>query len=126
MIIFLDDDPDLGELIRKKFSAFGDEIRIYTTSKKLIESGDLKKASILCFDINLYLENGISFINNIRPMYPDISYICFSNYSELLEDQLQEAGVHSYVCKDDGIEELKNTLDIIFEERSIFKKSDAS
>jgi DNA-binding NtrC family response regulator len=121
MIVFLDDDPDLGILFQKKFSCFGDVIKVYTNTKKLLESGDLEKASVFCFDINLHLENGIEFIKQISPKYPNLSTVCFSNYSDLLEDQLFEAGVNSYVCKDDGIEALEEVFERIFEERSIFK-----
>jgi DNA-binding NtrC family response regulator len=121
MILFLDDDPDLGTLFEKKFSTLGEDIYIFKSIKKLRESNLLNKASILCFDINLHPENGIEFLREVGPEFPHLSYICFSNYSDLLEDQLHEVGVHSYVCKDDGIEELKIELERILEERRIFE-----
>ncbi len=121
MIIFLDDDPDLGTLFQKNFVGFGEEIKVYKCTKNLLESGDLDRATVFCFDINLHLENGIHFIKEIYPKYPSISTVCFSNYSDLLEDQLFDAGVNSYVCKDEGIEALKLVFERIFEERNIFR-----
>ena len=121
MIMFLDDDPDLRILFEKKFSNIGQEIVLFKSGQELLQSGLLAKASILCFDINLYPENGIELLREISPKYPDLSYICFSNYSDLLEVQLHEVGVFSYVCKDEGIDELRVELERIIEERNIFE-----
>lgn len=120
MIIFLDDDPDLVTLLEKKFANFGEDIVVFSSIKKLMESELLPKASLLCFDINLDHENGIEFFKEIHPQYPTISSLCYSNYSDLLEDQLQKVGVTNLVCKEDGIEVLLTEVGRILDERRLY------
>ncbi|WP_127717090.1 response regulator [Halobacteriovorax sp. HLS] len=120
MIIFLDDDPDLANLLEKKFANFGEDIVVFSSIKKLMESELLEKASLLCFDINLDHENGIEFFKEIHPLYPSVSSLCFSNYSDLLEEQLQKVGVTNLVCKEDGIDLLMNEVGRILDERKLY------
>ncbi len=122
MIVFLDDDPDLATLLEKKFANFGEDIVVYKTIEELEKSGQLTKASLFCFDINLDHENGIEYFKEIRPQFPRLSSLCFSNYSDILEEQLKEIGVTNLVCKEDGVEELMIEVGRVLDERELYNK----
>lgn len=119
MIVFLDDDPEISILIEKNFSNFGDEVRIFNSSKKLESEMDLGRVDILCFDIKLNNESGLDFIQKIRKDYPKLSFVCFSNYSELMVQELESLGILYHVDKQVGLDVLKEELIELLEEREL-------
>jgi len=119
MIIFLDDDPDFSIMIEKKFSNFGEEVRVFNSIESLESNGHIEESDILCFDIKLSNESGIDFVKSVMTVYPRLSFVCFSNYTELLESELISLGIRYHVDKKDGFDELKGELIKILEEREL-------
>ncbi|OUR96844.1 hypothetical protein A9Q84_10935 [Halobacteriovorax marinus] len=119
MIVFLDDDADFTILLEKSFSNFGVDVAVFNSIQSLESVDALKSTDILCFDIKLNNENGIEYIKSIRDRFPNLSFLCFSNYVDLLEEELLSVGVRYHVVKSDDFDLLKDELSKILEEREL-------
>ncbi|MCY3410279.1 MAG: PAS domain S-box protein [Candidatus Heimdallarchaeota archaeon] len=88
-LIIIDDEFDIMNLLKLYLKDYSDEMRLYTSSKQLVE--DLSnwndfKPDILITDIVMPNINGVELADRIREVFPEIKIIFISGYISEVSD----------------------------------------
>lgn len=89
--------------------------------KQLFEQLSLHQPDILILDLNLPGTNGLEIIGTLRVKYPDVKILVLSSDSD--EQSIMTAidsGVHGYISKDAGSDELLRAIDTLSEGDEFF------
>ncbi|WP_167768572.1 GAF domain-containing protein [Haloarcula amylovorans] len=109
-VLHVDDDPDLSELVAEFLHRENDRFEV-TTAARANEGLSYLKSDNYAFDCivsdyEMTDKNGISFLEDVREIYPDIPFILYTGKgSEEVASDAISAGATDYLQKDAGTDQ---------------------
>jgi len=117
-ILLIEDEIEMAEMYRDKFTEEGFEIILASTSEEGLEKARKEKPDLIILDILLPTENGVCFLRKQKedPKLAKIPVVVLSNYDEpRTRKEAFELGAKDYLIKTDYtpkklVEEIKKYL----------------
>ena len=113
-IVVLDDDPDIGSMIRVMLEFRGYEVKVTEKGEALFEQLEKKQAHLVITDMLLSGDDGTEICSMIKnnPTTSGIPVIMFSAHPNAREICLQ-AGADEFIAKPFDINELYSKVDAL-------------
>jgi len=107
-ILYVDDEPDLGELVATYLEQENDQFNTETASDATSALTRLADTTFDCIisDYDMPGQNGIEFLESVREDYPDIPFILYTGKgSEEVASDAISAGATDYLQKGRGTDQ---------------------
>lgn len=114
-ILLVEDDENLGFLIKDALDAYGWKVNLYPSGEKGLTAFHNNQFDICILDIMLPEKDGFTLATEIRKYNQQIPIVFLTAKSQT-EDRIKgfQSGADDYVCKPFSIEEFKYRLEAIF------------
>ena len=111
-ILFVDDEPLMGDLFRLMFESMKDEWELYfaNSGPEALELLERVPCEVVVSDMRMPGMNGAQLLNEVMKRYPKTARIILSGYAERETVAKCVGAVHQFLQKPSDILTLKSTL----------------
>lgn len=117
-ILFVDDQNEILELLRKKMQKTSFEVEFASSGSEALEKLMKSDIDVLVTDIMMHGMNGLDLIDETQKMYPELVKIVLSGNTQVssIIDAINEGHVYRYIIKpwkidEDAIEILSKAVE---------------
>jgi len=107
-ILFVDDEPTIGEVVSDYFTKKGYEVVVVRTGSQAMAVADHTSFQLVIMDINLAGENGLELLGFFKSNFPKVPVLMFTGL-EGDDDLLEKAmfrGANGFMRKNDPLDNL--------------------
>lgn len=121
-ILVLDDDPDIGEVLRQLLSEKGFRVEVATSSSAGLKMVSRKEFHVLILDLRMPEMDGIAVLNKIREKDKDLAIIVLTGYPSVESAVASlRGGVADYVEKPFDKEKLLSVISDVVREKGLLQ-----
>jgi DNA-binding NtrC family response regulator len=111
-ILFVDDDPVTGRVMKRQCGNVGYQCNIYQSARDGFEYFKTEGADLIITDLRMPEMNGFELLNAVRDVDPEIPVLVMTGYSSVENAvEAMKAGATDFIKKPFDFEELKLLLD---------------
>lgn len=111
-ILFVDDDPVTGRVMKRQCSNVGYQCSIYQSAKEGLERFKTEGADLIITDLRMPEMNGFELLSAVRSVDPEIPVLVMTGYSSVENAvEAMKSGATDFIKKPFDFEELKLLLD---------------
>lgn len=111
-ILFVDDDPVTGRVLKRQCGHVGYQCNIYQSAKEGLDFFKQEGADLIITDLRMPEMNGFELLNAVRDVDPEIPVLVMTGYSSVENAvEAMKSGATDFIKKPFDFEELKLLLD---------------
>jgi len=112
MIVFVDDDPVTGQVMKRQCHAVGYDCEIFQSPKKCLEYLSSNAADILVTDLRMPEMTGFDLLKEVHKTDPDLPVLVMTGYSSVENAvEAMKLGAADFIKKPFNFDELRLTID---------------
>ena len=107
-ILYVDDDPDLNDMVTTFLEGEDDRLRVHTATSADEGLGTIAEVGVDCIvsEYDIPGMDGVEFLEAVRETYPDLPFVLYTDTgSEEVAAAAISAGVTDYLQKDRGTDQ---------------------
>ena len=119
-ILVVDDEPIIGEMLRRMLSDLGYDVLVYSSSTEALEVFTQKRERIalVLTDMNMPAMNGAELTRRIKTLSPEMPVVLCTGFSEIIDEKKARwSGIDGFIMKPATRRQLAQTIHDVLEKR---------